>query len=252
MNSNIFELEYRIPYYDVDYQKRTLITSLINYFNDIAFVQSENLGGIAYLTQNNLGWVLMNWDIKVDRYPRFNERVLVRTAPHSFNKFFAYRWFEIYDKDEIKIAKANSRWLLINTEKRRPVKINDYLYGIYGVSYENNNILPIEEPQKLLSIDIEKQFEVRYSDLDSNGHANNVKYVVWALDTVPLEIISNYSLKRLKVKYEKEVTYGKTVRVLTGIFSEQKTIVSLHKIVDEDETELCFLESVWFLNEKLS
>lgn len=50
MQPNLFEQEYRIHYYEIDYKKRALITSLMNYFDDVATCQSEKLGvGIDYL-----------------------------------------------------------------------------------------------------------------------------------------------------------------------------------------------------------
>ena len=58
----------------------------------------------------------------------------------------------------------------------------------------------------------EKSFDVRYSDIDTNMHVNNVKYVSWALETVPKDIVLNYELKNVKVTYEKETTYGETIK----------------------------------------
>ena len=34
----------------------------------------------------------------------------------------------------------------------------------------------------------------RRSDMDMNGHINNVTYLAWALETVPIEIYLTYSL----------------------------------------------------------
>ena len=48
-----------------------------------------------------------------------------------------------------------------------------------------------------------KIFNVRYSDIDTNGHVNNSKYVSWIIETVPLEIVLNYTLKNLKMDYKR-------------------------------------------------
>ena len=34
----------------------------------------------------------------------------------------------------------------------------------------------------------------RRSDMDMNGHINNVTYVAWALETVPIDVYLNYTL----------------------------------------------------------
>ena len=36
----------------------------------------------------------------------------------------------------------------------------------------------------------------RRSDMDMNGHINNVTYLAWALETVPADVYLNYSLQQ--------------------------------------------------------
>lgn len=37
----------------------------------------------------------------------------------------------------------------------------------------------------------------RRSDMDMNGHINNVTYLAWALETVPIDIYLNYKLSQV-------------------------------------------------------
>ena len=37
----------------------------------------------------------------------------------------------------------------------------------------------------------------RRSDMDMNGHINNVTYLGWALETVPADVYLNYSLQEV-------------------------------------------------------
>ena len=39
----------------------------------------------------------------------------------------------------------------------------------------------------------------RRSDMDMNGHINNVTYLAWALETVPSDVYLNYSLQQVCV-----------------------------------------------------
>jgi medium-chain acyl-[acyl-carrier-protein] hydrolase len=246
MSPALFEQEYLIHYYEVDYKKRVLVTSLMNFLNDVAMRQSEQLGvGVDYLRQKNGIWVIYKWDIKIYKYPMFNEKITVKTAPHSFRKFYAYRKFEMLDKNKEKLVSANSVWLFVNTKKKRPIKIPKYMYEAYRVSQDFDEPLEIGEIGQPSSFDMQKPFNVRYSDIDTNGHVNNVKYAAWSLETVPLDIIQNYAMTNLKIAYLKETTYGKTIKALTQILSKGEKVTSLHKIVDEDNQELCLLESVW-------
>ncbi len=244
MQPNLFEQEYRIHYYEIDYKKRVLVTSLMNYLDDVATSQSEKLGvGIDYLREHKLAWMLYKWDINIHRYPVFGEKVRVRTAPHSFYKFYAYRCFEILSHKGEKLVDAKSQWLFVDTVKKRPIKIPREMYEIYGVGVDNS--LEIEDAAAPSLIDVEKEFRVRYSDIDTNRHVNNVKYAAWAIESVPLEIVLNCTLTNLKVTYKKETTYGKNIKTLTQIIRQGENTTCLHSIVDENKNELCLLESKW-------
>ncbi len=48
------------------------------------------------------------------------------------------------------------------------------------------------------SLQIEGPVQVaRRSDVDMNGHINNVTYLAWALETVPREVYYNYELEQV-------------------------------------------------------
>lgn len=246
MKPVVTDREYYIHYYEVDYKKRLLITSIMNYFGDLSIYQSEKGGvGLEYLKENNLGWVIYEWDIHINRYPRYGEKITVRTMPFSLRKFYAYRKFEIIDSKGEKIVTADSVWFLIDTNRRKPKKIVTDMYKAYGIDEDRNQPLDIKKISNLDRIDVEKSFYVRYSDIDTNRHVNNVKYVSWAIETVPKEIVIQYTLTNVKVAYKKETTYGSNISVLTEINKLDNKVHCIHKVVNSDEVELTILETVW-------
>jgi medium-chain acyl-[acyl-carrier-protein] hydrolase len=244
-----YEKEYEIHYYEVDYKRRALITSIVDFLGDIATKQSEELGvGIDFLKENNQAWVLYKWNIDMYKYPAYGEKIKIRTCPYSMKKFYAYRTFEILNQENEVLGKADSIWFLINIERRRPVRISKEIYGFYGVDLNDESTLEIEDIEKPTSIDYEKQFNVRYSDIDTNRHVNNAKYIAWAIETVPMDIALNYTLKNVKVVYEKETTYGEIISVLTEIKNEENKAICTHKIIDKEEKELTLLKMIWEKN----
>ena len=52
-----------------------------------------------------------------------------------------------------------------------------------------------------------------WSEIDTNGHVNNVKYVVWAIDAVKTEDIKERPLKELLINYDAEVMPGDVVKI---------------------------------------
>ncbi len=238
--------EYNIHYYEVDIHKRVLITSIMNYLGDMAMYQSETLGvGIDYLKENKMAWVLYKWDITMLSYPILNETIRLETYAHSFKKFYADRKYDIFDYRGNKIGHADSVWILINTETRRPIRVTKDLYEVYGIENSTSTLKNIENILSINEVDSEKSFQVRYSDIDTNMHVNNVKYAAWAIETIPEDIILNKKLRNIKVTYTKETKYGEIIKVSTQVIKEVDKTICRHRIVNEDGVELTLLESIW-------
>ena len=55
---------------------------------------------------------------------------------------------------------------------------------------------------------------VKYSDLDYNGHVNNVKYTAWVLDSLPQDLVCGHFLREVSINFNKEARRGDTVTLL--------------------------------------
>ncbi|WPC41890.1 acyl-[acyl-carrier-protein] thioesterase [Clostridium sp. JS66] len=240
------EKQYEIQYYEIDCNKKLLLTSLMNYLEDVCTMQSEDIGiGLDYMKSKKVAWVLYKWNIHIYRYPLYREKVKVKTIPESFRKFYAYRSFQVFDSRGNVIADANSIWFLINTERRKAMTVTEDMYEAFGLTKEDNKPLTVKKIRKQERVDNEKIFSVRYSDIDTNRHVNNVKYVDWAVETVPLDIVTNCYIVDVIIAYEKETTYGDMIKVLTQIDKKEEGFVCLHRIVDEEDKELALIETLW-------
>lgn len=240
------EGEYEVHYYETNYRLECKISSIINYFCDIGSKQSEELGvGIEYLTEKRLAYVFYRYDINVKRYPKYGEKIKVRTMAKSFKKFYASRAYEIYDENNEKIVDGEGIFLLINIDKRKAVRIPEDQYIAYGVDIENCLDIKVTKLEKLTKEMDRNNFKVRYGDIDSNMHVNNVKYVEWAIESLPLDIVSNYELKELSVVFEKECRYGTEISASYEIRKNEDGVVILHKIADIEGKELTVLISKW-------
>ncbi|MCX6152493.1 MAG: thioesterase [Ignavibacteriales bacterium] len=240
-----YEREYFIHYYDCDTNLNLNITSLLKYFEDIAILQSEDAGiGLKYYEKNNVAWMLYKWDVIINRYPKYKERIKIITEPVSFFRFYAYRSFEVKNLAGETLATANTLWFFIDTNSRKPTKIIEEMFSGYGISTEEKRELPIDEIKPFGKIDYEKEFFVRQSDIDTNDHVNNISYLAWALEVVPDFLFKDSILKRLKIYYKKETHYGSKIKSLVGINNELSKKICSHKISDGGD-DICLLETQW-------
>ncbi|MCY6372124.1 acyl-[acyl-carrier-protein] thioesterase [Clostridium ganghwense] len=243
------EKEYEIHFYEVNYKKKALITSLIDYLNDVAIYQSEQLGiGLDYMLENNMAWILYKWDISVKEYPKLGDKIRVRTLAHSIRKFYAYRKFYIVDEQDKIIATANSIWMLIDIKNKKPMRIGKEIEKVYRLTEENVGILKIDNINKVERIDNNVEFKVRYSDIDTNGHVNNEKYAAWIIESVPLDIVLNYTLINIKITYKKETKYGEKIKVLTQKEDKEEYVILIYKIIKDNGEELTLGETTWKKN----
>ena len=238
---------YEVNYHDVDRNLKCKLSSIMNFLCDIGNCQSEELGDtIEHLVESNGAWVFYKYDIKVHKYPKYRDIITVETQSIGFKKFYAYRGYTIKDSLGNTLVEAVALFFLINIEKRRPMRIPNEKYIIYGENKDISKEVEMEDIKNIKRIDNEKSFQIRYSDIDSNGHVNNVKYVELAIEAVPQEIISDYNLERVKVIFEKETTYGDIVSILTEVEEVNENLyITSHVIKSKDGKELTKLEMHW-------
>ena len=245
--SKSFTKKYEIHYYEVNSKLRCKFSSIINFIEDIGTQQSEHLGGgIEYCAKNNCGWVFYKYDIKMHRYPMFGETISITTQPIGFKKFYGLRKYMIMDEEGNLIGEGLALFFLIDIEKRRPTRIQKEQYEFYGVDGDMDYDISMDKIEKKDEEQYNKQFDIRYSDIDSNNHVNNVKYIEWAMEAVPLDVLNNYDLKRIKVIFEKETTYGERVLVSATVKEiDDVNLKSYHTIRNGEGAQLTLLEVEW-------
>ena len=245
-----FEKEYHVYYYEVDSNLNCKIESLMNYFMEIGMQHSESLGvGIDYLQKENLSWIFYKYKINIKRYPKYGENIKIITEPIGFNRFLASREYIVYDENNEIIVKAEAVLILMDLIKRRMTRISEEQYDIYGIDKDKKSNIVLSKVKKIENKMDSKNFEIKYSDIDSNKHVNNVKYVSYAIDSLSSEIIENYSLSNIEITFEKEAICGEVIKVEYEIIEDNNELKILHKIFNEKDIEITSLESKWSLKE---
>ena len=245
--ANKFSKKYEINYYDVDYKLKCKLSSIVNFLCDIGNEQAESVGDtIESLTERNCAWVFYKYDIRIKEYPKYRDVINIETIPLGFNKFYAYRNYKITNSSGDIIGEAIALFFLIDIAKRRPKRISKEQLKAYDSEELENVSIEMDKIRDLESVDSKKSFNIRYSDIDSNGHVNNVKYIEWAIESVPLDIVKEYTLKRVQVVFEKEAKYGQNVQVESQIINKNKDVIStIHRIKSNEEIETTKLELIW-------
>lgn len=212
----IHEETFHISAHDTDMKNKCKLTNICNYIQETAIRHVLQYGMDPYEWMNkNLAWVLSRMKIQMFEYPGWQENVKIRTWCRGTKGLYVYRDYEILNEDDKIIGKATSAWLIINMEKRRPLRPNSYLAEVnynfvedrISISEELNSLPNDEDEELIFSIPI------RYSDVDMNHHVNNVKYARWQLDALPSERISKEEIKEFEINFLHETMLGETVDI---------------------------------------
>lgn len=235
---------FKIKYSEMDYRLALKPSSLLNFLQDIASDNAEKLGfGYSFVSKNNLGWFLLKYRMEFSEYPVNVEKLLIKTQPRGCNKLFAYRDFIVFDDNKV-LGKIFSCWSLVNLNTKTSVLPQNYIKSEYMQAYKKlEDDLNFKKIKPLIKIDIEKEFEIRFDDLDVNSHVNNCNYIIWALETLDFKFRSLHKIKTVDIYFKKEVKFGSRIVSQVEFLSDD---VTSHVIINKDTNEdLCQIEIVW-------
>lgn len=234
---------FNVRYTDCFYREHTNIVSILGFFNEIAqeagyyYDQEKNI-----LKDESLAWIILNWDIDINRYPQYREQVKVCTIARSIDRFIAFRDFKLYNNTHQLLARGKSKWILLNLDKRKPAIARDYMYDLYGVS-ETKPPFEINKPKELKEhTQAPPLFRVRKRDVDGYEHVNNTVYAYWINESIPDDITAKKHLKNLRLYYKRETTYPGDILIHNKLVDHEQII---HRIDQTDGKNLVYGESVW-------
>lgn len=220
-----FNKIFEVHSYDVLNNQQLNPVKLIDYFNDTAGHHSESLGySIETLFKKGYSWILLSWNISINRWPHLRERIEIETWISRIKRCFAYREFLIKSNQNESIIKASSHWIFYNMNKQRPAKIPLALSNLWLIkpveacSLSIINSFLLREPKYQNE---EKEYVVQMQDIDILGHVHNSRYIGWIMENKPEIIKQHYTLKHLQVLYHHEIKYPGEIMVQQKIFPQQ-------------------------------
>jgi acyl-ACP thioesterase len=187
---------------------------LMQHLQEAAAIHAEQLGfGYNRLNQINSYWVLSNFAMEIDRLPRWNDEVTIRTWPSGSTRAVATREFVGKDQTGSELFRAGSEWMVLDRQKNRPKNLMRLGLalpesGTKALAEKLNRL----EPQNDYS-DVER-VRVPHSSIDLNGHVNNTEYVRWGMDALRRTFRLKGNLRFVQVNYLSEVFEGDELDLL--------------------------------------
>ncbi|MDX1420378.1 MAG: thioesterase [Rubricoccaceae bacterium] len=234
----------RVRAYEAGPDGRVSVLPLLDYCQEAASNHARALGVMRFDLDAGPGhWVLRRLRLAVDRYPETREAVTVETWPSTENGLRVDRDFVITDGDGASIARVSSTWYILDLVRRRPVRIPEWAQVVRLP--ERPRALPpsSSEPRPPDRPDHRRHFHVRRTDLDLAGHANNARYVEWAVETLPDALFDACELATVDILFRGEANRGDVV--VCEASAEQEGVYA-HRLGDDaDGRTLAVLRTTW-------
>lgn len=221
---------------DTNTKQELTETSLLRFLEDIAGMHSEKVGyGASSIDKTKRTWILLSWKVRMFKRPKMNETVTVETWSRLIEKFYAYRDFKVYDSNKNLVAIATSKWIYIDIENGRIVKVTDEVSSCY----ESENIsvfdekefaddIKLKEPESEIINEID--FKITRNLFDINNHVHNIYYMDIAKEALPEDVYLNNEFIDFEIMYKKEIKASKETNNIVKVYytkEDDKHFVSI-------------------------
>lgn len=211
------------------------IGALFDILQDTASLQIDSVEAIqTYFRDYNCGFFLANWQIDIERRPRYGELVTVGTVPFYCNSGYGKRCTFIYDSENNPLVRSVCTAMFVNRVAAKPMRVPSEIVSLLNLGPQlEMEILP----RKIEVGNTEKIGTVIPSKIhiDSNRHVNNARYIDLVEDFLP----EDFSYDRVRTEYKKALRPHEQADV--GLSQSEKT-VTLTLSVDK---QMYFTAEFW-------
>ena len=163
------------------------------------------------LAKQNMFWALIRTNVEINRLPVLGQTIHLETWPMPTTRTAYPRATIAYDADGNVLFRCTSLWVLMDIQTRTMI-----LPGKSGV--EIDGILRGMEapaPGSIHPMELAEicNRQVRFSELDRNGHMNNTHYIQWAFDLLPADFHKDHPCKTFSICYLSEAREGQDIRI---------------------------------------
>lgn len=240
----------KIRFHYADWRGRLLVKALCDLFNDVANVQTKELGfDVSTLNAQGLTWMLHRLHIQVRRMPTQGEEVRVDTWPSGVDRLFALRDFQICGNGGEELVAASSAWMVIDVARRRPVRLPACVTDVAKNCVDVVPQVPFDLDVKRMpagEYENGREFVATYDNIDFNRHVTQATYVRWLTNALPYEFLKTHALREIEVVYEHEILPDSEIYSgnHTEVCDEQVVVYHVLQNVQRDKTH-CQARSVW-------
>lgn len=227
----VYRQKFSIRSYEVGADMSGSIETMMNHLQEtalnhvcVAGMNGDGFGSTHEMTRLNLIWVVTRMQVHVERYPSWGDVVEIDTWVAGSGKNSLRRDWLVRDyKTGYILAQATSTWVMMNRNTRKLSKFPEAVKNEISPYYLERTVIDQSHHEKLEKLGddtaqyIHSNLTPRWTDLDVNRHVNNVKYIGWILESVPVSILENQQLAKMTLEYRRECEQSHVLQSMTSL-----------------------------------
>ena len=199
-------------------RNRILPASVLDLFQDAAGEHAASLGGGFYdLLPENKCWMILRTRYEVIRQPKLFSDVTVRTWPIESRRIEFDRDYIMYDSEGKELIKGTSQWAILDvSDREKPQLVMARNFDLGLDEYLPDRALEGRFERLAPNFDTDGKPYITqsgYTDIDTNGHVNNIKYANFILNAISLP--AEAEITSFRIDYLKEITSGAEITIST-------------------------------------
>lgn len=208
----LYTKQMQVPNVAVDCFGRMKASWLLACVQEVAGEHSELLGtSNGEYNGRQLFWAVTRHRVEIKRLPGAKEVITLKTWPCPTTRVAYPRATVAYDEEGNELFKCMSLWVLMDVSSRAMILPGKSGVTVDGITLDGE----LTAPGSLAPVAGENREmrQVRFTDLDVNGHMNNTQYLTWVEDLLPGSHHKDHPAKAFTVCYLSEALEGQTLEL---------------------------------------
>ncbi len=231
MSAFVYEREFSVTGTMTDRFDRLRLSQVLAMIQQASGDHSTMLGASwQELQEKNLFWAVIRHRVEATRLPKSGEKLRLQTWPMPTTRTAYPRATVALDEQGTELFRSVSLWVLMDPESRAMVLPGKSGVTVEGMTRGGELSLPGSMVPRVLENVCCRQ--VRYTDLDVNGHMNNCRYLDWVLDLLPRQFHEQHVPREFVACYLSEAREGEEVQLHWAL--DENGVLQVHAQREED------------------
>ena len=221
-----YTMSVKVASFDTDSADRMRLSAVLRYQQE-AGEQHLSPAGLGWreLSGHGIAFVASRWHTKIYRLPHLEEEVTLTTYHRNRKGPRFFRCYEWRDAEGLLLIEGVMQFALVSVTDHRLLRGDEFAAlaplpdAPHGVNCADPARFALTEPMAAGT------YEVRWSDIDRNGHMNNTRYADLAWDFLPVPCQSRRPVD-VELYFAGESRQGDTLSAVVSLEEDDTVCVA--------------------------